>query len=170
MFGDKILILILILIVYSGQNQMNKGLWYRPVSLGMNRYFLTIHGRRRWDNVPLSQLDRLMVGGTGVQSPPLFSTITIGRIIPNWRELMRCFRHSSRQPYNRMITFGPLFINMNQKRINIYIHYTLWDDITYQFPNFDGCCWSLGMDKQSYPTLLGVWAFIHAEIKVNPSW
>ena len=35
-----------------------------------------------------------------------------------------------------------------------YIHYKVWDEITYPFPNF---CWSLGMDKLFHPTIY--WAY-----------
>ena len=29
----------------------------------------------------------------------------------------------------------------------------VWDEITYLFPNFNGCTWSLGMDKKFHPAL-----------------
>ena len=38
--------------------------------------------------------------------------------------------------------------------INNHLRYTVWDEITYPFPNFNGCNrWSLGMDKEFHPTL-----------------
>ena len=36
-----------------------------------------------------------------------------------------------------------------------YIHYKVWDEITYPFPNFNG------------ETLMDMWLLIHAGIKVN---
>ena len=45
-----------------------------------------------------------------------------------------------------------------------YIHYKVWDDITYPLHR-----WSLGMDKKFHPNiLLAVRLLIHVGIKVKP--
>ena len=52
--------------------------------------------------------------------------------------------------------------------ISNYIRYTMWDEITYSFPNFSGITAVLkcgnGYVVLSH-TLLGMWLLIHARIK-----
>ena len=50
-----------------------------------------------------------------------------------------------------------------------YIHYKVWDEITYQFPNFNGQPLKFGNGLViSSHTFLGMWLLIHAGIKVTP--
>ena len=50
-----------------------------------------------------------------------------------------------------------------------YIHYKVWDGITYHFPNVNGAALNvLWMGKHLYTTiLLGMWLRIHAEFNAN---
>ena len=41
---------------------------------------------------------------------------------------------------------------------------TMWDEITYLFPNFEVRAWI----NNSSHTLLGIWLLIHSVIEVNP--
>ena len=52
---------------------------------------------------------------------------------------------------------------------NNYIHYQVWDDKTYPFPNLDGAeVWeSIGNSSWSH-TLMGMWLLIPARIIVKP--
>ena len=46
------------------------------------------------------------------------------------------------------------WINFNPAWINNYIHYKVWDEITYLVPNSNGCThWSLRMDRWLHPML-----------------
>ena len=53
-----------------------------------------------------------------------------------------------------------------------YIHYIVWDEITYLFPNFIGSTidvWE--WIRNSIPRFTpGMWLLMHAGIKVNPHW
>ena len=54
--------------------------------------------------------------------------------------------------------------------ISNYIHYKVWDEITYPFLNFNGCTvevkeWISNLSH----TLQDMWLLIHAWIKVKPS-
>ena len=62
---------------------------------------------------------------------------------------------------NRWINF-PAWISNN-------IHYFVWDEITYPYPNFNGCTSDVWEVISSH-ILLGVWLLIHAGIKVNLFW
>ena len=53
--------------------------------------------------------------------------------------------------------------------ISNYVHYNMWGEITYPFPNFNGYTvevweWISNLSH----VLLGMWLLIHAEIKVKP--
>ena len=53
---------------------------------------------------------------------------------------------------------------------NNYIHFKVWDEITYPFPEFNGetievCEWI----SNCLP-LLGTWIIVYAGIKVKPCW
>ena len=48
-----------------------------------------------------------------------------------------------------------------------YIHYKVWDEITYPLPNFNGATISLRMDIKFDPTQYKE-LLIHAGIKVKP--
>ena len=52
---------------------------------------------------------------------------------------------------------------------NNHIHYKVWDDITYPFPNLK-CCAVEVQEWMNYfiPHFIMVWLLIHAGIKVNP--
>ena len=51
------------------------------------------------------------------------------------------------------------------------IHYTVWDEITYPFPNInDGATEVCESISYSFYTLLDMWLLIHAGIKVNPCY
>ena len=49
-----------------------------------------------------------------------------------------------------------------------YTHYKTWDEITYPFPNFNGCAVEVGEWIILSHTILGTWLLIHAGIEVNP--
>ena len=57
----------------------------------------------------------------------------------------------------------------NPAWISNYIHYNVWDEITYPFLKFN----SATVEVQEWisnfiPYLLSMWLFIHVGIKVNP--
>ena len=61
-------------------------------------------------------------------------------IISNSPMLIRCFpkyplKISRDVHWSLLLTW----INVNPAWISNYIHYTVWDEITYPFPNFNGC-------------------------------
>ena len=74
----------------------------------------------------------------------------------------------------------PIYLHMHPKSfdaglteisswISSYIHYKVWDEIFYPFPNFNSAAVSLfgnGLVISSH-TLLGMWLLIHAGIEVN---
>ena len=57
-----------------------------------------------------------------------------------------------------------------QAWMNNYIHYKVWDEIIYPFPNFNGatvevCEWWYVISSHTLPDM---WLLIHAGIKVKP--
>ena len=51
-----------------------------------------------------------------------------------------------------------------------YIHYKVWDGITYPLPNFNGATvevWEWISYFIPLSTVLGMWSFLHAGIEVN---
>ena len=52
--------------------------------------------------------------------------------------------------------------NLNPALTSNYIHYNVWDEITYPFLNFQRCKrWSLGVDKYFHPTLYWVYDYLY---------
>ena len=50
--------------------------------------------------------------------------------------------------------------NSNPPGINNYIHYNVWDEITYPFPNFNGYT----VDGREW-TNTGMWLLIHVKVQ-----
>ena len=62
----------------------------------------------------------------------------------------------------------PMWINFNPTWMSNYIHYEVWYEITYPFPNFnDATIEVLEWISNSYHTLLGALFLIHAFSVVN---
>ena len=57
-------------------------------------------------------------------------------------------------------------LNLIPTWINNFICYEVWDEITHPLQRWQ--YWSLGMENNSFNTLLRIGSLIHAEIIVNP--
>ena len=54
-------------------------------------------------------------------------------------------------------------------RLSSYIHYKIWDEMIYLFPNFNGATVEVWDWINNFiHNLLGIWLFIHAGTKVHP--
>ena len=64
------------------------------------------------------------------------------------------------------MTFTNIFLTLIPKWINNYIHYKVWDEITYPLPNFNGCTVELFlMDEQFQLILLVVRGLFWASVR-----
>ena len=53
--------------------------------------------------------------------------------------------------------------------INDYIHYKVWDGITYPFPNINGSTVEVWEWNSNFtPHFIGMWLLIHTGVKVKP--
>ena len=75
----------------------------------------------------------------------------------------------SRTSYSRSLFYWH-GLTLIPARISNYMHYKVWDQITYHFPNYSAVqpykFWN-GWGVMLLNILLGMWLLIHAEIQVN---
>ena len=75
------------------------------------------------------------------------------------------------QNVKQLLIRGPFYwhgLISTPKWVSNYFHHTVWNEITYLFPNFNGQLLKFGNEKViSSNFLLGIWLSIHAMIKVN---
>ena len=109
------------------------------------------HSSCFWYSGPLSQSkDRLsMYGDSHVKDKMVARPFYLWYGIPVRRHLY--IETTPAVTWSRSFFSYPLHQRHILAWIDDYIHSKVWNEITCQFPNFNGC--SLGMDKQFRPTL-----------------
>ena len=90
--------------------------------------------------------------------------ISFSRLVMDKRDFSKLYIAT-----NHMVPFYQHWLTSTSAWISSYIHYTVWDEITYPFPNFNG--WAVGVWEwiSNFITLNWAcdWLLIHAGIILN---